>query len=91
MVQRAVFQLDIEEFWLRELAFPTVIIPGEKAAATLRFSPPRLGGRMLPAPWKGLGEVANCPQRSGDSLSSPKTNHSPRALSRNNLFSRILF
>ena len=71
MVQRPVFQLDIEEFWLRELAFPTVIIPGEKAAATLHFSPPRLGGRMLPAPWKGLGEVENCHQRSGDSLSSP--------------------
>ena len=39
VVQRPVFQLDIEEFWLWELAFLTVIIPGEKAVATLRFFP----------------------------------------------------
>ena len=57
VVHRPIFQLAIDKFWLEELAFPTEIIPGEeKAAATLCF----------PAPWKGLGEAANCLQRLGD-------------------------
>jgi len=37
IVQRPVFQLDIDNVCLQELGFPTVVIPGEKAAATLQF------------------------------------------------------
>ena len=43
VVRRPVFRLDIDVLCVQELAFPTVVIPGEKAAATLRFPPPCLG------------------------------------------------
>ena len=94
VVRRPVFRLEMDNFWLGDLTFPTVVIPGEKAAATLHLPPPCLEegqGCLLSALRKGLGEVENCLQRSGDSLSSPKTNHSPRAVSINGLFSGILF
>lgn len=91
VVRRPVFRLDIDALCLQELAFPTVVIPGEKAAATLHFPPPCLrAGCLLSALWKGLGEVENCLQRSGDGLSSPQTNPSPRAVSRNELFYGVL-
>lgn len=61
VVRRPVFRLELDVLCLQELAFPTVVIPGEKAAATLRFPPPCLGGeRVLSALWEGLGEVGNC-------------------------------
>lgn len=44
VVRRPVFRLELDALCLQELAFPTVVIPGEKAAATLRFPPPCLGG-----------------------------------------------
>ncbi|XP_054667266.1 uncharacterized protein LOC129200035 [Grus americana] len=42
-VRRPVFQPDIDALQLEELVFPTVVIPGEKAVATLHFPPPRPG------------------------------------------------
>ena len=92
VVRRPVFRLELDVLCLQELAFPTVVIPGKKAAATLRFPPPCLGGEcVLSALWEGLGEVENCLQRSGGGLSSPKTNCSPRAVSVSTLPSGILF
>jgi len=73
--------------WLWELALPTLIIPGEKAAATLHFPPPCLGCCVLPTPSKGLGEVDDCHQRSGDSLSPSRTTKDfPRGDFINDLF-----
>ena len=42
-LRRPVFQPDIDALHLEELVFPTVVIPGEKAVATLHFPPPRPG------------------------------------------------
>ena len=41
--RRPVSQLDIGELTLRELAFPTEVIPGEKATDTIHFPAPCLG------------------------------------------------
>lgn len=86
-VRRPYFYLDIDEFFLQDLVYPTVVIPGEKAAASHHFATPGLEGTWLSALWKGLGEGHNCLQKSGDCLSFPQTTLSPRAVAINNLSS----
>lgn len=43
VVRRPVFRLEIDNSLLQELVFPTVVIPGEKAVATLHSPPSCLG------------------------------------------------
>ncbi|NXW66946.1 CCD81 protein, partial [Eurystomus gularis] len=38
VVRRPIFQLDIDEFFVKDLAFPTVVIPGDAKIKLLNYS-----------------------------------------------------
>lgn len=81
-VRRPVFRLEIDNFWVQDLTFPTVVIPGEKAAATLHLPPPCLEeGQVVHAlcSLDRAGRSRELPPKVGGQLELPQNKPLPKS------------